>query len=133
MPKWIEQDAFSCFLKFIEIEKIDDIDMTLCHQLLWIADFFKVHKLIKILTKEIIQVKMNPSIVLEYFNDSHKKLSTKNSTDQLWHEIFIFCLDYISLHLDKLWENRATKEKIVNYIDSNPLIIEAIVEKSLKH
>ena len=60
------------------------------------------------------------------------KLSQRSNIHELWYDLFAFCLDYISINIDKLWENKETQENILNMIDSNALIIEAIVEKSTK-
>ena len=41
LPKWVDQESFAIFLKILETENMDCIDINRCQKLLWIADFLK--------------------------------------------------------------------------------------------
>ena len=76
---------------------------------------------------------MDVSYVLDYFGDCLKKLNRSKQTYIHWYDLFSFCLDFISLKLDQLWGHAKSKEYLELQIDSNPLILETIIEKSMKH
>ena len=79
-----------------------------------------------------IKKNMSSSIVINLFKDWHSKLNQRSESHDLWYDLFAFWLDYISINIDCLWENKESQESLLDMINENPLIIEAIVEKSMK-
>ncbi|CAI2360153.1 unnamed protein product [Moneuplotes crassus] len=129
----MNKTAFSIFVNYLEKPEFPhSISLEISKQCLMIGDYFNSPQFLYDLIEQNIKPNMNSKTVLTFLVDSMSNMNKNKDTYGSWLGLFNFCLKYMAENLDKLCNEKSTNQQLMNLCDSNPLILEAVIEKGMK-
>lgn len=84
MPKWVDHKTFAKFINYLETGEIENYDIEICKNLIWVSGFFKIDSLIHELINTIVRPLMTTHHILSYFEDCLTKINN-NKSKQTWY------------------------------------------------
>ena len=130
MPEWIYPSELLDYFKYTGYN-LNSLEIKL-RKLLQITYFFQNFESVNLLIYNEIIPNLNNENALAFLEDSHLKLSIKNSNsnlegvpvDQVWFDLFVSSLNFVAFNFLFYLTN-----KFDNIIALNKLLIEEVIEK----
>ncbi|CAI2360514.1 unnamed protein product [Moneuplotes crassus] len=128
----MNQDALAIFTRYLETQQLPaSVSIDTASQCLAVGEYYNSSEFMRCLISHHIKPHMKPDRVVTFLVES-MKMDKSRDTYSNWMDLFSFCLNYMSEHLDKLCNEESTNQRLMALLDSKPLVLETIIEKGMK-